>query len=91
MDLGAGKISESGFHPGCGWQSRIQARLGLPLPEYALRLLAGGRAPGPAPRTGAELLAYWEGEGLFGTRPDIVDSPAHARTLREQAQRRARP
>lgn len=67
------------------------ARLGLPLPEYVLRLLAGGRTPSPAPRTGAELLAYWQGEGLIGTRPEITDSPAHARALREQAQRRARP
>ncbi len=33
------------------------ARLGLPLPEYALRPLAAGRNPRPAPRTGAELLA----------------------------------
>jgi hypothetical protein len=67
------------------------ARLGLPLPEYVLRLLAGGLAPSPAPRTGAELLAYWQGEGLVGTRTDIADGPAHARALREQAQRRARP
>ncbi len=67
------------------------ARLGLPLPEYALRLLAGGRGPSSAPRTGAELLAYWQGEGLVGTRPEITDSSAHARALREQAQRRARP
>ena len=67
------------------------ADLGLPLAEYALRLLSGGRSTHPAPRTGAELLAYWLGEGLVGTRPEIADAPAHARTLREQAQRRARP
>jgi hypothetical protein len=67
------------------------ARLGLPLPEYALRLLAGGRNLRPPPRTGADLLAYWQSEGLVGTRPDITDAPAHARVLREQAQRRARP
>jgi hypothetical protein len=67
------------------------ARLRLPLPEYVLRLLAGGRTPAPAPRTGAELLAYWQSENLIGTRPDIADGPAHARNLREQAQRRARP
>lgn len=66
-------------------------RLGLSLSEYVVRLLAGGRAPSPAPCTGAELLAYWQGEGLVGTRSDIADSSAHARTLREQAQRRARP
>jgi hypothetical protein len=63
------------------------ARLGLPLPEYVLRLLAGGRGPNPAVRNGAELLAYWKREGLVGTRPEIIDSPAHARRLREQAQR----
>ena len=67
------------------------ARLGLPLPEYALRLLAGGRGPTPALRNGAELLAYWQAEGLVGTRSDMADSSAHARNLREQAQRRARP
>ncbi len=67
------------------------AHLGLLLPEYALRLLAGGRSLCPAPRTGAELLAYWQGEGLVGTRPEITDAPAHARALREQAQRRPRP
>jgi hypothetical protein len=66
------------------------ARLGLSLPEYVLRVLAGGRTLSSAPRTGTELLAYWQGEGLVGTRSDIVDSPAHARNLREQAQRRAR-
>ena len=67
------------------------ARLGLPLPEYILRLLAGGHPASPAPRTGAELLAYWQSEGLVGTRSEIADGPAHARALREQAQRRARP
>ena len=61
------------------------ARLGLPLPEYILRLLAGGRTASSAPRTGAELLAYWQGEGLVGTRPEITDSQALARTLRAQA------
>jgi hypothetical protein len=67
------------------------ARLSLPLPEYVLRLLAAGRAPGPAPRTGAELLTYWQRQGLVGTRSDIGDSSAHARAVREEAQRRARP
>ncbi len=67
------------------------ARLGLSLPEYALRLLAGGRGPNPPLRNGAELLAYWKVEELVGTRPEIADSAAHARDLREQAQRSARP
>lgn len=67
------------------------ARLGLPLAEYVLRLLAGGRALRPALRTGAELISYWQGEGLIGTRPEIKDSSAHARTVRGQAQKRERP
>ena len=65
------------------------ARLSLALPEYALRLLAGARGPSPALRSGGELLAYWQSENLVGTRTDITDSSAHARNLREQAQRRA--
>lgn len=62
------------------------AYLGLPLSEYALRLLAGGGSPRPALRNGAELLAYWEGAGLVGTRPEITDAPEHARNLRRISQ-----
>ena len=65
------------------------ADAGLPLSEYALRLLAG-QTSRPALRSGAELLDYWQAEGLVGTRPEIGDAPAYARTLREQAQMRAR-
>lgn len=65
-------------------------RLGLPLPEYVLRLLADGQALSRAPRTGAELLAFWQNEGVIGTRSEIADGSAHARALREQAQRRER-
>ena len=65
------------------------ADAGLPLSEYALRLLAG-RTSRPALRSGAELLEYWQEEGLLGTRPEIVDAPSHARTLREQAEKRSR-
>src|SRR5436305_11522560 len=65
------------------------AELGVPLSEYVLRILAGGRNMSRAPRTGAELLAYWQGEGLVGARPEITDAPAHARSLRDDALRRA--
>jgi hypothetical protein len=40
------------------------------------------------PRNGAELLAYWQNEGLIGTRPDIVDASEHARALRQRAEHR---
>lgn len=64
------------------------ARLRLPLSEYALRLLSGERTSAPKPCTGAELLAYWQCEGLVGTRSDIGDGPGHARALRQQAETR---
>jgi hypothetical protein len=67
------------------------ARLNLSLAEYALRLLAAGLPPTPNPRDGAELVNYWHNEGLIGTRSEIVDAPAHARSLREQAELRKRP
>jgi hypothetical protein len=66
------------------------ARLNLTLPEYALRLLAAGRVVGPQPRTGAELLAYWQGARLVGTRSDITDAAAYARKLRQRAEKRER-
>ncbi len=63
------------------------AQLRLPLQEYALRLLATGRPLTPKVQTGAELVTYWQAAGLIGTRPDVVDAPGHARTLRQQAER----
>ena len=65
-------------------------QLGLPLPEYVVRVLRARQETAPAPRNGAELVAYWESEGVIGMRPDIEDSQAHARVLREQAKRRGR-
>lgn len=66
-------------------------QLGLPLPEYALRLLAVGRQPGSLPRSGQELISYWQQGGLIGTRPDITDAATHARSLRQAAEQRERP
>ena len=66
------------------------AQLGLPLAEYVLRLLATGRIVGNIPKTGAELMAYWQREGLIGTRPDIADSQKHAREIRAAAEKRTR-
>ena len=65
-------------------------RLGLPLSEYARRLLATGRTPGPVPTTGSELVAYWKSEGVVGSRSDIRDSQGHARLLRQRAEHRSR-
>jgi len=62
----------------------------LSLAEYVLRLLSTRSLVGSAPTTGAELVAYWQREGVIGTRPDITDSQAHARQLRYHAERRQR-
>jgi hypothetical protein len=67
------------------------ARLGLPLEEYALRLLATGSVACPKLGNGADLLAYWKNAGVVGTRPETVDPSAHARVLRQQAEKRERP
>lgn len=67
---------------------RQEARRGLPPTEYAVRVLAEGRVADVMPRTGAELVAYWEREGVIGSRPDIVDPEAYARSLRRQAETR---
>ena len=66
------------------------ARLHLPIAEYALRLLAAGRIANPKPSNGADLVAYWQSGGLVGTRPEIADASAHARTVRQQAENRER-
>ena len=50
------------------------ARQGLPLAEYALRILAAGRLPRHMPVTGAQLVDYWQSEGLIGSQSDIVNS-----------------
>lgn len=42
----------------------------------------------PLPTTGAGLVAYWQREGVIGTRPDIMDSQAHARQLRHKVDER---
>ena len=65
-------------------------QLGLSLTEYVLRLLSTRSLVSQLPTTGAELVAYWQREGVIGMRPEITDSQAHARQIRHQAERRLR-
>lgn len=70
---------------------KAAARAGLPVAEYTLRVLKSSHQPGEAAvpsRTGAELLALWEREGLLGNGPDIEDPVTYARQLREKNQNR---
>lgn len=65
-------------------------RLGLPVEEYAVRLLAEKTLGGGKPRTGSEVVEYWRRAELIGYRSDIPDSAAHARRVRREAEKRAR-
>jgi hypothetical protein len=64
-------------------------RLGVPLEEYAVRLLAQGARVARQPYTGSELVQYWKNQDLIGYRPEIHDSSLHARRLREEAETRS--
>ncbi|MDF5720812.1 MAG: hypothetical protein PUP91_10070 [Rhizonema sp. PD37] len=65
------------------------SRLNLSLSEYILRILSKRQVLENPPQTGAELVAYWQSEGLIGSRTDITDTQAYARQLRHDAQRRS--
>jgi hypothetical protein len=47
-------------------------RLNLPLSEYILRVLSIVKVLSNPPKTGAELVAYWQSEGVINSRPDIA-------------------
>ncbi len=65
-------------------------RLNLPLSEYLLRVLLTRQFPSKPPKTGADVVAYWQSEGVINSRHDIIDSQAHARKLRHEAETRIR-
>ncbi|BAS54548.1 hypothetical protein NIES2135_01970 [Leptolyngbya boryana NIES-2135] len=62
------------------------SQLNLPLTEYVLRILTARQVSENLPKTGAELVAYWQREGVINSRPDIIDSQTYARKLRVEAE-----
>ncbi len=46
-------------------------KISLSLPEYILQLLAVRKSFENLPRSGAELVSYWQSEGLINSHPDI--------------------
>jgi hypothetical protein len=66
------------------------AQLGIPLSEYALRLISEGRNSPRTLKNGGELVNYWQAEGVVGSRSNIADVEAHSRALRKQAETRPR-
>ncbi len=63
---------------------------GVSLSDYILRLLSIRPTLSVSPKTGAELVAYWQTTGLAGTRSEISDSQQHARNIRAKAENRYR-
>ena len=53
-------------------------KISLSLPEYILQLLAVRKSFENLPRSGAELVSYWQSEGLINLRPEIKDSQEYA-------------
>lgn len=66
------------------------SRLNLPLSEYILRIFFTRKVIDNLPKTGAELVTYWQNEDVINSCPDITDSQVYARELRHQAETRER-
>jgi predicted nucleic acid-binding protein len=66
------------------------SRLNLPLTDYILQVLSIRQVLNSLPKTGAELVAYWQSAGVINSRPEISDSQVHARHLRHEAETRTR-
>lgn len=64
------------------------SQLKLPLSEYILRVLSFRPFLQNPPKTGVELVAYWESVRVINSRPDIADSQEHACNLRGQTEHR---
>ena len=63
-------------------------KVSLSLPEYILQLLVVRKSFENLPSSGAELVSYWQSEGLINSRPEIKDSQEYARQIRYVAEHR---
>jgi hypothetical protein len=63
-------------------------KINLSLSEYILSLLSMRQVLNNPPKTGAELVNYWQKEGLINSRPEIKDSQEYARQIRYEAEHR---
>jgi hypothetical protein len=70
--------------------SQEASQMNLTLSEYIIRVLSLRQMIPNPPKTGAELVAYWQNEGVINSRADIQDSQAYARQLRHEAETRQR-
>lgn len=63
-------------------------KINLSLPEYIRHLITVRQVLNNPPKTGEELVNYWQKEGLINCRPDIKDSQEYARQIRYEAEHR---
>jgi hypothetical protein len=62
-----------------------------PLEEYLLNLIHQARQPkAPAFQSTSDVLAYWQSEGVIGSKPVKTNSQKLARQLRNQVENRKR-
>ena len=66
--------------------SKEAAQIKLPLSDYIVHLLSVRQVFNHPPKTGVELIAYWQAAGVINSRPDIGNSQKYARELRNFAQ-----
>ena len=64
------------------WLQKVATGRGISVQEYALERLSFPKPAVPGLTDGASLVAYWEANGLLGTRTDITDTSAEATRLR---------
>lgn len=66
--------------------SREAEQINLSLSEYIVHLLSARQVFHNYPKTGAELVAYWQSAGVINSRPDLPNSKKYARKLRNEAE-----
>ncbi|ACB53815.1 hypothetical protein cce_4467 [Crocosphaera subtropica ATCC 51142] len=68
--------------------SQEASQINLSLSDYILHLLSARKVLNETPKTGKDLIAYWQQEGLINCRSDIKDSQEYARQIRYEAEHR---
>ncbi|EAZ89557.1 hypothetical protein [Crocosphaera chwakensis] len=68
--------------------SQEASQINLSLSDYVIHLLLTRKVLNETPKTGKDLIAYWQQEGLINCRSDIKNSQEYARQIRYEAEHR---
>ena len=68
--------------------SQEASQINLSLSDYILHLLSARKVSNETQKTGKDLIAYWQKEGLINCRSDIKNSQEYARKIRYEAEHR---